>query len=202
MRGCGFGFSVIEDNFSNLHMHSSNVIIRIQTAIGFLYIIYTFLQMFYRHFFFFFFFFFFVVVVVLKTPNSSTTDSFIQVWFNQLIYGISTIIKWGIWQPVTFQLVSFLNWIKNEIIFYRVSELMLATLIQRYDKKIISFQERQTNWNFTGCQVPHFIISISYLNSLNLSWIQKKKKKKKKKNVYFLMTMEPLSSDGQNLVLV
>ena len=31
--------------------------------------------------------------------------------------------------------LSFLNWIKNEVIFYRISELMLATLIQRYDKK-------------------------------------------------------------------
>ena len=37
---------------------------------------------------------------------------------------------------------------------------MLATLIQRYDKKIISFQERETNWNFTGCQVPHFMIVL------------------------------------------
>ena len=35
--------------------------------------------------------------------------------------------------------LSFLNWIKNETIFYHISELMLATLqvIQRYDKKII-----------------------------------------------------------------
>ena len=39
----------------------------------------------------------------------------------------------------------FLNWIKSEIIFYHISEIMLATLIQRYDKKIISFQERETN---------------------------------------------------------
>ena len=28
----------------------------------------------------------------------------------------------------------FLNWIKNEMIFYCISELMLATLIQRYNK--------------------------------------------------------------------
>ena len=34
------------------------------------------------------------------------------------------------------------NWIKNEMIYYRISELMLATLVQRYDKKIISFEER------------------------------------------------------------
>ena len=40
---------------------------------------------------------------------------------------------------------SFLNWIKNEMIIYCISELMLAVLIQRYDKKIISFQEEETN---------------------------------------------------------
>ena len=45
---------------------------------------------------------------------------------------------------ISFRLL-YLNWIKNEIIFYRVSEFMLAALIQRYDKKIISFQERETN---------------------------------------------------------
>ena len=40
--------------------------------------------------------------------------------------------------------------------FYRISELMLATLIQRNDKKYI------------GCQVPHFIIVlIPYINLLN-----------------------------------
>ena len=35
--------------------------------------------------------------------------------------------------------LSFLNWIKNEIIFYRISELMLPTLIQKYDKKSLNF---------------------------------------------------------------
>ena len=36
--------------------------------------------------------------------------------------------------------LSFLNWIKNEMIFfYHISELMLATLIQRYDKKSFHF---------------------------------------------------------------
>ena len=33
-----------------------------------------------------------------------------------------------------------LNWVKNEKIFYRISELMLATLIQRYDKKSFYFK--------------------------------------------------------------
>ena len=32
-----------------------------------------------------------------------------------------------------------LNWIKNEMIFYSISEFMLATLIQRYYKKNHSF---------------------------------------------------------------
>ena len=31
--------------------------------------------------------------------------------------------------------LSFFTWIKNEMIFYHISELMLATLIQKYDKK-------------------------------------------------------------------
>ena len=34
---------------------------------------------------------------------------------------------------------SFLNWIKNEMIFYRISKLMLPTLIERYDKKSFHF---------------------------------------------------------------
>ena len=43
--------------------------------------------------------------------------------------------------------LSFLNWIKNEMSFYRISELMLATLIQRYDKKSFHFKnERLTEY--------------------------------------------------------
>ena len=53
----------------------------------------------------------------------------------------------------------FLNWVKTEIIFYRISELMLATLIQRYDIKSFHFKN-ETNWKFTGCQVPHLIIVL------------------------------------------
>ena len=40
---------------------------------------------------------------------------------------------------------------------------MLATLIQRYDKNHFIFdpvQEQETNWNFTGCQVPHLMIVL------------------------------------------
>ena len=55
--------------------------------------------------------------------------------------------------------------------FYRISELMLATLIQRYDKKSFHFKNET---NFTGCQVPHFmIVLILYINLSNLSWIIK-----------------------------
>ena len=53
--------------------------------------------------------------------------------FNKLIYDINTIIKCGTWQPVQFQFsLTFLKW--NDVIFYRISELMLPTLIQRYDR--------------------------------------------------------------------
>ena len=50
----------------------------------------------------------------------------------------------------------------------------MATLIKRYDKKIILFQEGEINWNFTGYQVLHFmIVLIPYINLLNLSVIRK-----------------------------
>ena len=73
--------------------------------------------------------------------------------------------------------LSFLYWIKNEMIFYRTSELMLAILIQRYGKNHFIFypvQERETNWNFTGCQVPHLMfVLIPHIYLSNLSWIIK-----------------------------
>ena len=53
------------------------------------------------------------------------------------------IIKCGIRQPIKFQLVSRLNWIKNEIITYRISELMLATLIQLRQKKSFHFKNER-----------------------------------------------------------
>ena len=37
----------------------------------------------------------------------------------------------------------FLNWINNEMIFYRISELMLATLIQWYHKKSFHFKKEK-----------------------------------------------------------
>ena len=39
--------------------------------------------------------------------------------------------------------LSFLNWIENEMIFYRISELILATLLQRYDKKSFHFKNKR-----------------------------------------------------------
>ena len=84
--------------------------------------------------------------------------------FTKLIYGIITIKTCGFWQPVKFQLVS-LSW--NEIIF-RIFELMLPTLVQRYDKKnrfiFDLVQKGETNWNFTSCQMSCvMIVSILYI---------------------------------------
>ena len=88
----------------------------------------------------------------------------IQERFNKLIYIINTIIKCDIWQPVKFQLISSSS---NEMMFvYLLSEYMLPTLIQRNDKKnhfiFYAVQNRGTtcNWNFTGCQTPHFMIVL------------------------------------------
>ena len=68
----------------------------------------------------------------LKAPYSSKKKRvFIQERFNKLIESINTIIKYSICKTackISFSL-SFLNWIKNEMIFYHISELMLATLI-------------------------------------------------------------------------
>ena len=55
---------------------------------------------------------------------------------------------------------------------------MLAISIQKYDKKnhfiFDQVQEGETNSNFTGCQVPHFmVVLIPNINLLNLSWIIK-----------------------------
>ena len=65
------------------------------------------------------------------------TELIIELIINKLIYGINTIIKCGTSQPVKFQLVSFWSKIRNEIIFYSISELMLPTLIQIERKAMI-----------------------------------------------------------------
>ena len=82
--------------------------------------------------------------------------------------------------------LSLLNWIKNEMIFYCISVLMLATLIQRYNKKSFHFKNKRLTeiLQAVRCQVPPFmIVWIPYINLLNLSWIIK---------CLFLRNMEPL----------
>ena len=71
--------------------------------------------------------------------------------------------------------LSFLKWNDS----YHISELMLPTLIRNNHFIFYPIQKRETKWNFTGCQRPHFfmILLILYINLFNLSWI--------KKNVYF-----------------
>ena len=60
----------------------------------------------------------------------------------------------------------------NEMILYHISELMLP-----YDRKSFNFdpvQKRETNWNFTGFQMPYFMIILTlYFSLLNVSWIKK-----------------------------
>ena len=73
------------------------------------------------------------------------------------------------WNLITCKIsvgMSFLNWIKNEMIFYCISELMLA---------ILKFRDMIKN---------HFKL-IPYINLLNLSWIIK---------CLFLRNMEPLKN--------
>ena len=67
---------------------------------------------------------------------------------------------------------------------------MLATSIQRYHKNHIIFdpvQKRETNWNYTGCQMPHTGTFYDHINTI-YQFI----KPFLDKNVYFLRNMEPL----------
>ena len=50
---------------------------------------------------------------------------------------------------------------------------MLGTLIQRYDKKIISFQKRETSKNYRPSGAIFMFVVIPYINLLILSWIKK-----------------------------
>ena len=46
-----------------------------------------------------------------------------------------------------------------------ISELMLPILTQRYNKNHFIFDtvlEWETNWNFTGCQMPHFMTVLIF----------------------------------------
>ena len=73
--------------------------------------------------------------------------------------------------------LSFLNWIKNEMIFYHISELMLATLIHRYDQKSFHFITKTRlfeyienfttkNWKFSDKNSDIFHISAQKTTSL------------------------------------
>ena len=73
--------------------------------------------------------------------------------------GINTIIKCGALQPVKFQLVSRSS---NEMFFYRVSKLMLPTLIQRYNKNHFIFDPVQNEGLTEILQAVNWHISRSY----------------------------------------
>ena len=66
--------------------------------------------------------------------SSKNKHSFIQERFNKLLYSINTIIKCSPCQLVKFQLGPR-SW--NAMTFFRISELILPTIIQRY-LKIVS----------------------------------------------------------------
>ena len=58
---------------------------------------------------------------------------------------------------------SFLNWIKNEMIFYRIPELMLATIIQRCHKKNHSISRTRDSLKFfrlSGATFYDFINTV------------------------------------------
>ena len=76
--------------------------------------------------------------------------------------------------------LSFLNWVKNEMIFYRIAELMLPTLIQRYDKNhlISRTKDRLSGATFYG--------NINTIYQFIKPFLDKKK-------CLFLRNMEPLS---------
>ena len=89
---------------------------------------------------------------------------------------MNTIIKWG---QISVSLL-FLKWIKNEMIFLPypwINVTNINSYIKRYmyNKNHFMFdpvQKRETNWIFTGRQMPHImVILIPYISSLNLSWI-------------------------------
>ena len=124
----------------------------------------------------------------------------IQERFHKLVYGINTIIKCGIWQPVKFQFL--VSWAGSKMkwfffFFFRISELMLPTLIQRYNKNHFIFdslQKLETNWDYTDCQMPHFmIVLIPYVNFI-IPFMDKKK-------CIFLRKMEPLKTNVSSLEL-
>ena len=68
---------------------------------------------------------------------------------------------------------------KNEMMFYRISELMLSTLIQEYNKNhfiLIQFKNERLTEISQLSDATLYDVLIPYINLSNLSWI---------KNVYF-----------------
>ena len=66
--------------------------------------------------------------------------------------------------------LSFLNRIKNEMIFYGISELILPTLIQRYDKKSFHFWSNSQFKNERLTEILQAVIVLKpYINLLNFS---------------------------------
>ena len=81
----------------------------------------------------------------------------------------------------------FLNWIKTKIkwflSYFWINVGNINSEIRTTN--IISFPERETNWNFTGCQVPPFMTVLIPHILFNVSWMIK---------CLFLRTMEPLKA--------
>ena len=62
--------------------------------------------------------------------------------------------------------LTFLKWIKNEMNFYHISELMLATLIQRYDRKSFHFKnERLKFYRLSGATLYHCNTIYQFIKS-------------------------------------
>ena len=90
------------------------------------------------------------ILLCKKNNNKKTNKPKKQQRFDKLIYSINTIIKHLTACKISVGL-SFLNW---NVFFYRVPDLMLPPLIQRYDKNHFIFDPLQNpktrDWNFTG----------------------------------------------------
>ena len=111
----------------------------------------------------------------LKALYSSNIDIFyprkiywIDMWYHKMAHLTACRISVSL---------SFLNWIKNEMIFLSYLWINVAN--------IDAVQKWETNWYFIGCQMPHFmIVLIPYIYLFNLSW---------EKKCLSLRNMEPLN---------
>ena len=74
----------------------------------------------------------------MQIKYSSKIGIFIEEMLNKLIYGINTIIKFGI--SMVLVSLSFSKWIKNELNFYHI-----WINVQRYDKKSFHFKYERLN---------------------------------------------------------